>query len=206
MTERLIVAVLAGGEGRRMAGLKALRPFRGAPLVAHAVALARRWSDEVVVSVRDAAQVGDAVDAPLVLDTPDAPGPLAGLAAALAYARGVGAARLLTAPCDMPSLPVDLAARLGSALTAETVVAVASASGRLQPACSLWRVEALDQLPRYLAAGKSSLWGFAELCGMAVVEWEPEAAGGFVNANTPEELERLAHEAPALKDGAPPRR
>ena len=30
MTERLIAAVLAGGEGRRMGGGKALRPFRGA--------------------------------------------------------------------------------------------------------------------------------------------------------------------------------
>ena len=63
--ERLVAAVLAGGEGRRMGGVKALRPFRGAPLVAQAAALARRWTDEVVVVVREAAQVAGAVDAPL---------------------------------------------------------------------------------------------------------------------------------------------
>ena len=55
--ERLMVAVLAGGEGRRMGGVKALRLFRGRPLVAHALELARRWSDEVVVAVRSPDQV-----------------------------------------------------------------------------------------------------------------------------------------------------
>ncbi|WP_414692442.1 NTP transferase domain-containing protein, partial [Phenylobacterium sp.] len=50
LSPTLVVAVLAGGEGRRMGGGKALRPFRGAPLVTHAVRQARRWSDRVVVS------------------------------------------------------------------------------------------------------------------------------------------------------------
>src|SRR5437870_5690763 len=80
-------------------------------------AAAPGWSPEVVVVVRGPAQVAGAVDAPLVLDHEEVPGPLAGLAAALAYAQACGAERLLAAPCDMPRLPADLARRLEAALT-----------------------------------------------------------------------------------------
>jgi molybdopterin-guanine dinucleotide biosynthesis protein A len=196
MTGGLVVAVLAGGEGRRMGGQKALRPFRGTPLVAHAAALARRWSCEIAVVVRNPAQVADTVEAPLVLDDPQIPGPLAGLAAALAYARERGASLLLTLPCDMPNLPEDLAARLTASLAPQDGGAMPTADGELQPVCGLWRVDALDRLPAYLAAGRTSLRGFAEVCGLATVDFGADAAHAFANANTPDELDRLAGESP----------
>jgi molybdopterin-guanine dinucleotide biosynthesis protein A len=196
MNDTLLVAVLAGGEGRRMGGVKALRPFRGAPLVAHALGQARAWSAEVAVVVRREDQVAGAVDAPLVLDAGEIPGPLAGLAAALAHAAGAGAARLLTLPCDMPCLPPDLPQRLTAALGPEIGAALPRAAGELQPTCGLWRTGALAQLPAYLAAGQSSLRGFAAACGLAVVDFGPDAADAFANANSPEELERLAARRP----------
>ena len=192
----MVVAVLAGGEGRRMGGVKALRPFHGAPLVAHAVALARRWSDQVVVAVRDPAQVAGAAGAPVILDRPDVAGPLAGLAGALEHARAAGAELLMTIPCDMPRLPAGLADRLAAALGPEDGAALPMVEGSLQPACGLWRVRCLDRLGDYLAAGRSSLWGFAEDCGLAAVEFGAGAAADFANANTVEELERLARERP----------
>jgi len=192
MGEPLIAAVLAGGEGRRMGGHKALRPFRGRPLIAHAVALARRWTPEVVVVVREPAQVAGAVDAPLVLDQLEIPGPLAGLAAALRYAQSCGGERLMVAPCDMPRLPPDLAERLAAALTEAHGVALPLLAGELQPVCGLWRPRALEQLPAYLAAGQSSLRGFAAACGLATATFAAEEAALFANANTPEELDRLA--------------
>lgn len=194
--ERLIVAVLAGGEGRRMGGVKALRPFRGAPLVAHAVGLGRRWSDAVVVVVRAAAQVAGAVDAPLVFDRGDIEGPLAGLAAALAHARAAGAELVQTLPCDMPNLPDALPARLRAGLGATHAAALPAADGNLEPACGLWRVGALESLPAYLGAGRSSLRGFAAACGLSTVDFGPEAARAFANANSPEALERLARGTP----------
>jgi molybdopterin-guanine dinucleotide biosynthesis protein A len=193
MNDSLLVAVLAGGEGRRMGGVKALRPFRGAPLVAHAVGLARRWSEQVVVVVRAEGQAAGAVDAPLVFDAGDIPGPLGGLAGALACAVRLGAARLLTLPCDMPNLPADLPQRLAAALGPDCGAALPTAGGELQPTCGLWRAaEAAEQLPDYLASGQSSLRGFAAACGLAVVDFGADAADAFANANSPEELERLA--------------
>ena len=196
LDEALVVAVLAGGEGRRMGGIKALRPFHGRPLVAHAVELARRWADHVVVAVRDPAQAAGAADAPLILDRADIPGPLAGLAGALDYARSLGASLLLTLPCDMPRLPPDLADRLAAAMEAGHGVALPAIDGQLQPVCGLWRVTALERLPAYVASGQSSLRGFAAASGLVAVEFGADAGPAFTGANTPEELERLARETP----------
>ena len=191
MTSTLMVAVLAGGEGRRMGGMKALRPFRGAPLVAHAVELARRWSDQVVVMVRQEGQAAGAVDAPLVCDAEAIPGPLAGLAGALGHAEARGLELVLAVPCDMPNLPQDLPQRLAAGLGPEHGAALPVVEGELQPICGLWRVGALAALPAYLAAGQSSLKGFAAACGLARVEFGSDAAAEGVNDQSPPESEGL---------------
>lgn len=189
MSAKTAVVVLAGGEGRRMGGGKPLRAYGEATLVAHAVALARRWSPLVAVAVRAPGQVAGQVDAPLVLDDPGLGGPIAGLAAALAFAREQGADRLLTIPCDAPRLPDDLLARLSAALDGGAEVAVPASGGDLHPDCALWRVEAAERLEPYLAGGGSSLRGFAAACGMDRVEWPDK--GAFANANTPQDLAAL---------------
>jgi molybdopterin-guanine dinucleotide biosynthesis protein A len=190
MVEGRIVAVLAGGEGRRMGGVKALRPFRGTTLLAHAVALARRWSDEVAVVVRDPAQAGGLAGVTLIRDREDIEGPLGGLAAALAHAAARGAARLMTLPCDMPDLPADLAVRLEAGL-GEAVVALPQVAEALEPACGLWRTQALAALDPYLAEGRTSLHGFARAAGLAVVDFGDAAAGAFANLNTLDALAAL---------------
>ena len=185
------IVVLAGGEGRRMGGSKPRRRLGETSLVAHAVSLARAWSPLVAIAVRSEDQVAGATDAPLILDDPGVEGPIAGLATALAFARESGAARLLTIPCDAPRLPSDLLTRLGEALTATTLVAVASSGGTLHPTCALWRPAALARLPDYVASGRRSLQGFARDCGMAVTEWDIGDGDPFANANTPEDLAAL---------------
>lgn len=208
MTPDLMVVVLAGGEGRRMGGGKPLRLFRGRSLIAHALDRARSWSPQVAVSVRWPEQVGP-VAAPLVLDDPDIAGPLGGLAAALTLARQQGAARLLTLPCDMPGLPDDLARRLEDAFAPGVGAAVATCGGRLHPVCALWSIGVLADFPAYLAAGRSSVRGFAEAVGMASVIWNAESASAFENINTPIDLARLtegtvASEAAISKSHGPP--
>ncbi|MFN3582657.1 DUF454 family protein [Phenylobacterium sp.] len=193
-----VAVVLAGGEGRRMGGAKPLRRYGRATLLAHALTLARRWSPRVAVAVREPSQAGEEVDAPLILDDPAVPGPAAGLAAAFGFARSQGATRLLILPCDTPRLPADLLARLDAALVPGAAVAVASSGGVLHPVCALWRVEAAERLPAYLASGRASLRGFAADCGMVEVEWPAEPEDPFAGANTPEELTAL-QPRPALR-------
>jgi molybdopterin-guanine dinucleotide biosynthesis protein A len=148
----------------------------------------------VVVCVRDATQLAEAVDADLAFDRPDIHGPLAGLAAALDHARQAGAERLFTLPCDMPRLPQALPAQLAAALGPDHGVVLPRIEGELQPTCGLWRVSALDRLAAYRATGQSSLRGFAAACGLAVVDYGPDDAAGFANINSPEDLARLEAE------------
>lgn len=183
----LVVVVLAGGQGRRMGGEKPLRLVGGRTLISLVLDKARGWSPFVAVSVRSPDQVGP-IDAPLILDNPDIGGPLAGLAAALAFAARASAPRLLTLPCDMPYLPNDLASRLCEALVPGVGAATATCADQLYPICSAWDVRVQCELPAYIASGRSSVRGFAEAVGARPIEWVSRAATAFHNFNTPTDL------------------
>lgn len=174
-----------------MGGAKPLRRLGPTTLVGRALALARTYSRDVAVAVRDGDQVAGAVDVLLLLDDPAIEGPLAGLASALAFAARQGADRVLTLPCDSPWLPPDLAIRLQGALSNGHRVAMGRSAGRLHPVCALWRVEAIEALPAYLATGRRSLGGFASAVGMTAVDWSCAEIDPFANANTPAELDAL---------------
>ena len=185
---QIAVVVLAGGEGRRIGGGKPLRRLGGQTLLERAVAQALESSDSVAIAVRDPAQVGGLAAFEVIADAAWE-GPLGGLAAALAFARRRGRVAVLTLPCDMPLTPPDLADRLAGAL-GEQAAALASSGGRLHPVCGLWRIEALDALPAYAAAGQRSLKGFAAGIGFVAVDWPVDPVDPFFNVNTPEDLAR----------------
>ncbi|MFC3077245.1 molybdenum cofactor guanylyltransferase [Phenylobacterium terrae] len=191
MSLRLAAVVLAGGEGRRMGGSKPLRAWREGTLLEEALRKARRFAPDVAVAVRSADQVG-LVDAPLLIDRADLAGPLSGLASAVAFAESVGAEAVLTAPCDAPLLPEDLAGRLAEALTAGQGVAMPVSHGQWQPACALWRSTLAAALADYAARGGRSLRGFAEEAGLRLVDWGAPEPDPFASANTPEDLYRLS--------------
>jgi molybdopterin-guanine dinucleotide biosynthesis protein A len=204
MTPALAVVVLAGGEGRRMGGGKPLRLLHDRSLISLALDRARSWSPLVAVSVRSPDQVGE-LDAPLILDSQDVAGPLAGLAAALAFASRASASRLLTLPCDTPDLPDDLARRLAEALGRGAGAAVARCDGRLHPICAVWDViAARTDLPGYIAEGRSSVRGFAETVGLQAVDWDAGSAPAFRNLNTLMDLRDAARLAGPWRRGGPP--
>ena len=166
------IVILAGGEGRRIGGGKPQRRLGGLTLLDRALRRARDWSDEVLVAAREG---GD------IRDDPAVAGPLGGLAAALALGGDV-----LTIPCDMPFLPDDLPARLAS----DAAATVAASGGRLHPVCALWKGEAAEGLPAYLATGRRSLTGFAEAVGCRVVDWPAAPVDPFFNINDDADLRR----------------
>lgn len=181
--------VLAGGEGRRMGGGKPLRLLNGRSLIERALAMARTWSVEVAVAVRDSRQV-EGVGAPLIHDWEDIPGPLGGLAATLAWAADQGHDRVLTIPCDTPDLPFDLAQRLGAALGPGIGAIMAESGGQLHPTCSLWRTDGLQHVLAANSEGQYSLFAFAKRTGFLTVGW-PDASG-FFNINTLADLARAS--------------
>ena len=186
MTMPIPIVVLAGGDGARIGGGKPQKSLAGRPLLHHAIAKAEIYSPSVLVSV-------SAADCPLpgnvarLLDGGKISGPMAGLAAALKFASEMQAPHVMIMPCDTPFLPDNLLQRLQDDIGASNA-AVAQYDGRLHPSCSLWRADAASLLPQYLATGRRSLTGFAEMAGYVAVEWEAEAEDPFFNINTASEL------------------
>ncbi len=180
--------VLAGGEGLRMGGDKPLHLLGGETLIARAHRKAQGWSYNVAVAVRTEAQIGE-TQAKLIFDVPGIDGPIAGLASALRFGKCLGQEFLLTLPCDTPFLPQDLPARLAGGIGGANA-AVAMSAGQIHPACTFWRVEALDRLDAYLISSRRSLRGFAAEIGLVGVEWDAEPLDPFFNINDGDDLAR----------------
>ena len=183
----LVVAILAGGAGRRIGGEKPRRLLGGARLLDHALNHARAVAAPCILVARSPEQVAG-FDGTVVLDAPGIEGPLAGLLSALSWAAGAGADRVLTLACDMPFLPDDLHHRLEQALISEVRVAVAASDGRLHPVCALWRTTVVPTLVRRAEEGRLSLRGLSEAVGCAVVDWPVEGGDPFMNINTAGDL------------------
>jgi CTP:molybdopterin cytidylyltransferase MocA len=113
-TANLTGLVLAGGRGTRMGGVdKGLQLLHGEPLAAHVLKRLAAQTGPLLISANRHAEVYAGLGAPfgaaVVADTlAGFPGPLAGLLAGL---RAAGTEFVLSAPCDSPGLPADLAAR-----------------------------------------------------------------------------------------------
>ena len=183
----LVVAILAGGAGRRIGGDKPRRLLGGARLLDHSLTRASGAAAPVIMVARAPEQV-DGFAGTVVLDALGIDGPLAGLLSALSWAAEAGADRILTLPCDMPFLPDDLLPRLEQALAPDLGVAVAASDGRLHPVCALWRTTVVPALVRRAGEGRLSLRGLSEAVGCAVVDWPVEGGDPFININTAEDL------------------
>jgi len=185
MRSEIALVVLAGGEGSRIGGNKPLRSLGGVPLIDRAIMLANSYSDLVGIAVRDPVQVGE-TDVPILQDH-CAEGPVGGLVAGLQFAKESGRRLVLTIPADMPFLPGDLLDRLIEDI-GSNACAIAASGGHSHPVCSLWRTDVLASVPEYLATGRRSLRGLAELVGHSTVDWPAGDSDPFFNINTEEDL------------------
>jgi len=118
---------------------------------------------------------------------PDHPGPLAGVLAAMIWARAQGATHVVTLPADTPFAPCDLVPRL--LLAAEGAgMAVASSGSRMHPTCALWPVTLADDLRAALEAGQRRVMDFARQHGAAEAVFDAGPPDPFMNINTPADL------------------
>ena len=189
----LLGMILAGGEGRRLGGGgKALRPFRGTPILAQVLTRFAPQVPSVFLNANDdPARFAD-FHVPVVADaTGELIGPLGGLLAGLDHAAAcLGEQALLAVvPVDSPFLPVDLVARLADAAEQGRVAgAVASSGGRVHPVFGVWRVGIREVLRD--AVGKGGLRRMTEwltLTDAIIVDWPVEPVDPFTNMNTPED-------------------
>ena len=178
-----LVAVLAGGRGRRMGTPKPLAQLDGAPLIARPLAAAAAAGlDAVVVAKPDTPLPALAV--PVWHEPAEPVHPLLGVVTALARA----AQPVVAVACDMPFVPPELLARLASGPEAAVTV-----GGRLEPFPARYEPAALPVLRAALADGASVR---ATLAALAPATLELEDGRPLASVNTPEELAAAARSRP----------
>ncbi|TFW13257.1 molybdenum cofactor guanylyltransferase MobA [Massilia arenosa] len=192
--------ILAGGRGTRMGTVnKGLQPFRGSTMAAHVIERLRPQVGALAINANDDLARYEAFGVPVLRDTtPGYAGPLAGMEAGL---RACATPLMLTAPCDSPFLPADLAARLLDALQAQgadLAVAVTIEGKRRQPhpVFCLMRRALLPSLSDYLADGGRKIDAWYASHKVAEVVFEDD--GAFRNINTLDELQAMG--MPKLTD------
>jgi molybdopterin-guanine dinucleotide biosynthesis protein A len=184
--------ILAGGRGQRLGGVdKGLQPWRGLPLVDHALARLGPQVHEVMISAnRNAPAYASRVARVLADASGDFPGPLAGV---LAGMRAAATPWLAVVPCDCPRLPPDLVERLAQGLADAPAAVVQRDHGqgglRLEPVCCLLSTALADDLARYLAGGGRKVESWISRHAARVAFDRPDDASAFANINTLADLE-----------------
>lgn len=206
MAHSVSAMILAGGRATRMSGQdKGLIPLASKPMIQHVIDSIAPQVDHIAINANRNQANYAALGYPVISDTiPDYPGPLAGMAAGLAWSPS---ARLLILPCDGPLVPNDLVARLLAVLD-DGDVAVAHDGERLQPVHVLLQRRCLPSLQRFIAKGgrKIDRW-YAELDQRTADLSDHKDL--FINVNTPTERDAMeqrlnpaaidcGHDAPAL--------
>lgn len=217
----LVGVVLAGGEGRRMGPgpLKPLRPLGGRPMVAHVVERLRPQVMDLVVVANDPAPAFRALKVPVIADPPDIQraakregrrlGPLAGVLAGMEWSleQHPHAGWILTAPADVPFLPLDLTVRLcGLMHVPEPDVLMVRHGKRREHTLAVWSVKLVRDLRHaILEEGVRRVDEFARRHVFEELHW-PGGAAPFLNVNTPAELTvAAARLAPGRAGQARPR-
>ncbi|MBN9540044.1 MAG: molybdenum cofactor guanylyltransferase [Reyranella sp.] len=204
----LVGVVLAGGEGRRMGPgpLKPLRPLGGRPMVAHVVERLRPQVMDLVVVANDPSPIFRRLKVPVIADPPDIRraarregrrlGPLAGILAGMEWSlrHHPHAGWILTAPADVPFLPLDLTVRLcGLMHVPEPDVLMVRHGQRREHTLAVWSVKLVHDLRRaVLDEGVRRVDEFARRYVFEELVWPGGNAEAFLNVNTPVELKVAA--------------
>jgi molybdopterin-guanine dinucleotide biosynthesis protein A len=182
--------ILAGGQGRRMAGRdKGLVTLDGKPLVQHVIEAVATQVGGIILSANRNVERYRAFGYPVVGDPLEGyQGPLAGFLAGLRLAP---TPLLATLPCDSPRVVPDLVSRLRDALeNSGAQIAVAHDGDRLQPVHTLMRTGVRESLEAYLAEGERKTGRWFGRQHWVAVDFT-DAADSFFNVNTPEDRARL---------------
>ena len=184
--EAITGLILAGGRGQRLGGVdKGLQPWRGRPLVDHALARLGPQVRTVMISANRNPDAYASRGARVLADASnDFPGPLAGILAGL---RAAATPWLAVVPCDSPSLPLDLVERLASGV-GDRRGAVVQRNERFEPVCCLLSTSLADDLERYLADGGRKVEGWVGRHAAPVPFDSAGDAAAFANINTPDDL------------------
>lgn len=192
--------ILAGGRGARMGGIdKGLQPFNGMPLAWHALNRLRQGAGVAQIMLSANRNLADYASLGLPVwpdDLADYAGPLAGFLTGLAHC---DTPYLLTVPCDVPLLPLDLAQRLACALAA-TGAEIAMAQAPEVDRHGGWQLRSQPVFCLLPITLRASLVHFTQQGGRKILDWTARHQTTLVPFNAPGDSPRAFFNANTLAD------
>ncbi len=185
--------ILAGGRSSRMGADKAHLSLGDRSVLGH---LVHRLSAQVQPLLLNApTDFAETFGLRLIPDTLSGQaGPLAGILAGMRAVAADGSPHLLSAPCDSPFLPIDLASRLQEAQEDPEQIVIASSQARMHPVFGIWPVSLADDLEAWLGSPDNRRINAylrrhrVVTVDFPLVETPTGRLDPFLNLNTPEDL------------------
>lgn len=177
--------IIAGGMSKRFGRAKAEALLGEKTLTEHMIDRARTQTNgPIAVNAKHVPKAPEGVS--IITDVLSGEiGPLAGLHAALSWAKDRGHSSVFTTPVDTPFFPENLVERL----IQSGPCAVAKFNDRLHPLFGIWDVAHLSVLEDAVRSGVRSMHDWVGLCAANSVEFPDAPKHAFYNINTPAQLE-----------------
>ncbi|MEM6616800.1 MAG: molybdenum cofactor guanylyltransferase MobA [Pseudomonadota bacterium] len=209
----VVGVVLAGGQSRRMEGVdKALVPVGGTRLINRAIERMTPQIGEIVLSANgDASRFAHLGHKVIVDEMPGFQGPLAGILAALDWARSHDPQTRFVASVavDTPFFPTDLVHRfVGTVGHSDKMIAIAKSGDRNHATFGLWPVGLADDLREHLTTQDNrKVMDWVETQEHTTVVFPGMVLDGvevdpFFNVNAPDDVDTANAIADALMDQA----
>ena len=174
MADKILGALLAGGQSRRFGSDKAFAVWRDRTLIDHSYATLKTVTNDIVICGREARTAQGIVDRPAA-----GYGPLGGLNAALHWGAQHGYDRVITIGCDTPLVPKTLLALITGVNCAVFAIECPIIGG--------WPTNLAAKLDHFLDVDpKCSMKGWADFAGAQGV-----ASAFIANVNAPADLAAL---------------
>jgi molybdenum cofactor guanylyltransferase len=188
--QNITAVILAGGKGRRLEGQdKGLIVYQHKMLIQHVIDRIHAQVSNIVINANRNQETYEALGYSVIRDEmSDFQGPLAGFATAM---KSVKTDYIITLPCDGPSIPLDLVARMideiNSISNTHNCIAVAHDGIRMQTVHALIPVSLIDSLETFLSNGdrKVDRWYAEHEIVLVDFSDQPKA---FFNINQKEQL------------------
>lgn len=198
-------AIIAGGASSRFGSPKALARVGGIRIIDRAArALMSAARDDIVAIINDA-ELARQVPLPCRPDVLAGAGALAGVHAALVWAREHGHDGVLAVGCDMPFVSARLLEELLAHASGHDIVLPASSGPRgVEPLCAYYGTGCIVPIEDAVARGDARMIGFHEHVRVHVIPLDVVRSLGdpailFMNLNT--ETDRAAAERIAEETG-----
>lgn len=183
---RPIGVILAGGEGRRIGGSKAIVRLHGKPLICYPLQALREALDDVVIIAKPDTELPSLPSVTVWVEPQTPCHPLLGIMHALSLAEG---RPIVSCATDLPFVTPQVIERLARAHPRGAPAVIAASRGETQPLLGCYQPDTLDLLRTPTLSADLPLREVVARIGARTVEVDPQV---LFNVNTPDDLLQAA--------------